>query len=558
KEDEDRMGQESFEWIRMDADFEWICSMHLLMPGYMYLSQLQQDRDVVAQLESIHYLAAQAEDPLISSIFVRTIMDKRYFHGIRTAAAAALVAHAKQSVDSIGLYHLTKAFQELFCLPDSLMTRPNDFSDRAAYLLQCAIPEAMSRVRRDTGETPVSVKQFLLDKLKFNDNSDNEVLAPVYGQPGCVVSTTDNDNAEDDLNFDMQAELERQAEARLDQSIMDEIDRYRRMDEWTSSYQNIYSRTALQCLHEFMKAGIVTPDPMQILPYTRAGTFDLLRIEAFAMLADFNLFAAPEIMTWFMYVMSTDASPWLRRRLLDIFGRNLATVAFGTETAVKTPAAAETETGGLIIESEVDADASLEGRQNGLARRQTIPGALLALKSELGGPANAALRECLWAACNSPCITLAELRDLVVICSVLYDSVDHVLVELRYPRYWQCEHYGRGRLRFFKTNHYRTTATPKYVPRATLPPVPTYALANGNGAGGLKRRREGSHSSGHPQPHTPGATKVTLKLPRLSGTPSSSLRKSSVHAPPIPAAAAARPHGTPKLKLKLKSFGSFT
>lgn len=51
KDDEDRMSQESYEWIRMDADFEWICKMSITMPGYMYLSQLQQDRDVVAQLE---------------------------------------------------------------------------------------------------------------------------------------------------------------------------------------------------------------------------------------------------------------------------------------------------------------------------------------------------------------------------------------------------------------------------------------------------------------------------------------------------------------------------
>jgi transcription initiation factor TFIID subunit 2 len=51
KEDEERMGQESYEWIRMDADFEWICKLSLVMPGYMYLSQLQQDRDVIAQLE---------------------------------------------------------------------------------------------------------------------------------------------------------------------------------------------------------------------------------------------------------------------------------------------------------------------------------------------------------------------------------------------------------------------------------------------------------------------------------------------------------------------------
>ena len=50
-EDEDNMAQESYEWIRMDADFEWICKMHINMRAYMFVSQLQQDRDVVAQME---------------------------------------------------------------------------------------------------------------------------------------------------------------------------------------------------------------------------------------------------------------------------------------------------------------------------------------------------------------------------------------------------------------------------------------------------------------------------------------------------------------------------
>lgn len=50
-EEEEKMSQESYEWIRMDADFEWICKISLQMPGYMWVSQLQQDKDVVAQLE---------------------------------------------------------------------------------------------------------------------------------------------------------------------------------------------------------------------------------------------------------------------------------------------------------------------------------------------------------------------------------------------------------------------------------------------------------------------------------------------------------------------------
>lgn len=55
------------------------------------------------------------------------------------------------------------------------MTRSNDFSDRAAYFIQLAIPESISKVRDTNGKTPMRVKRFLYDKLKFNDNSNNEV-----------------------------------------------------------------------------------------------------------------------------------------------------------------------------------------------------------------------------------------------------------------------------------------------------------------------------------------------------------------------------------------------
>ena len=120
-------------------------------------------------------MAAQREHALISTIFVRTLMDRRYFHGIRAAAVRALVKHAKEEINWLGLFHLERAFQELFCLPNSPMTRSNDFSDRAAYVLQLMIPEAISKVRDNGGKTPMRVKRFLHDKLKFNDNSNNEV-----------------------------------------------------------------------------------------------------------------------------------------------------------------------------------------------------------------------------------------------------------------------------------------------------------------------------------------------------------------------------------------------
>lgn len=51
EDDEQRMNGATYEWIRMDADFEWIADVGFDQPDFMWVSQLQRDRDVVAQLE---------------------------------------------------------------------------------------------------------------------------------------------------------------------------------------------------------------------------------------------------------------------------------------------------------------------------------------------------------------------------------------------------------------------------------------------------------------------------------------------------------------------------
>ena len=111
----------------------------------------------------------------MSTILIRTLMDGRYFHGIRTLAAAGLARCAVDHLGFIGQYHLEKAFQDFFCIPDSPMPRANDFSDRTTYIIQCAIPKAMARIRDINSRVPMNVRRFFVDKLKFNDNSNNEV-----------------------------------------------------------------------------------------------------------------------------------------------------------------------------------------------------------------------------------------------------------------------------------------------------------------------------------------------------------------------------------------------
>ena len=55
EEEEQAMAGATYEWIRMDADFEWIARIQFEQPDYMWVSQLQRDRDVVAQVE-VHFL----------------------------------------------------------------------------------------------------------------------------------------------------------------------------------------------------------------------------------------------------------------------------------------------------------------------------------------------------------------------------------------------------------------------------------------------------------------------------------------------------------------------
>jgi transcription initiation factor TFIID subunit 2 len=51
EEDEQRMAGATYEWIRLDVDLEWIAAVAFEQPDFMWVSQLQRDRDVVAQLE---------------------------------------------------------------------------------------------------------------------------------------------------------------------------------------------------------------------------------------------------------------------------------------------------------------------------------------------------------------------------------------------------------------------------------------------------------------------------------------------------------------------------
>ncbi|KAL8826525.1 MAG: hypothetical protein Q9191_003749 [Dirinaria sp. TL-2023a] len=549
KEEEDRMSQESYEWIRMDADFEWICKMDIQMPGYMYLSQLQQDRDVVAQLESIQYMADRNALPLLSTIFVRTLMDRRYFHGIRTAAALALHKQAKQEFDWIGLHHLEKAFEELFCFPDSKMPKPNDFSDRAAYYIQCAIPQAVAKVRDNGRTSPIRARKFLFEKLRYNDNSNNEFsdshyLAILMGSLAEAMSTKPAPVDSDDYMQDDDGD-----DLHFHTACLEEIDRYRRIDEWIPSHDNILSRTSLDCKLQLAQAGAVSLDLLDFLMYTREGIADNLRLKAFESLVKIGLLKRNAILRWFFVVLGTDPSAYMRQRMLGLLGKLLGSAAIGDSSDAA--AATVTDHDGLTIEQET----STEARKLELERKQTIPGAIEALKAELDG--NEEFEVGLWGATSSPIISLSEMVQLLDICATLYPAISSMLVVLNYPRYWACSKVGKGKVRFSKASRVRTKRITTLQPRnATTTTLITPKFANAGEA------RETSNSNVPATMPPPVAVKrsFTLKPPKKE-TPSlpsgaSSLSSGSSSSQLLSAQPPTEPEKRPKLILKFGKGGS--
>lgn len=239
----------------------------------------------------------------------------------------------------------------------------------------------------------------------------------------------------DAFEIDMDEEEDEEDDLHFHNACLDEIDRYRRIDEWIPSYHNILSTTALDCKRKLIAAGAMPFKLVEFLQYTRDGTSDNLRLTAFRNLMDLGLIKHDAVFRWFLSALGMDPSPYVRDRMLCLLNRAFGAVAIGENSSPEMLAAAQQDN--LIIEQESSTDA----RRDDLARKQTVEGALKALKAEMSG--NGALQIGLWEFITSPMCTLRETGEVLQICEMLYEPESSMIVVLKYPRYWKCTKIGK-------------------------------------------------------------------------------------------------------------------
>lgn len=335
EEDEGIMSGATYEWIRMDADFEWIASLKFEQPDFMWVSQLQRDRDVVAQLEAIHALA-EKPTAIVSSTLTKTVLVSNYYFRIRCEAALALVSCAIRRLDFLGLFHLFKLFLRYCYEPEDVnqdlfvhtyVPKPNEFSDFSEYFVRKSLVNAISRIRFENGKSPSVVRQFLIDQLRYNDNtanpySDGFYICTLISAAAAATMSTASPERGELLTSEVRSEHNAE-DADLLKQIVAEVDRYRSMDRLIPSPHNSVTIAAMEFYLMLSAANLVTNHLKVFFPLTREGNYTQVRIAAFDGLF-LTKWYTPQIMRYVLAVMANDPSRVVRRHVARNAGHSLA------------------------------------------------------------------------------------------------------------------------------------------------------------------------------------------------------------------------------------------
>lgn len=343
EEDEAIMASAPYEWIRLDADFEWMAQIQFEQPDYMWVSQLQRDRDVVAQLAAVHALS-QMPSLITSSTLTRTVLVTKYFYRIRAEAAYGLANCALPHLDLLGLFHLFMLFRTSYCLDvphegDSTsleapcIPKPNDFSDMADYFVRRALIHAIARVRDHRGRALVIVQRFLIYLLRYNDNSTNRFVDDYYlasiinALAGTLIPI---DSAGYSTHAD---ETYSPEEMELRAVAIQEVERLQVLDRLVPSYHNVVTIAALDFHQALVFANLRPLELVHFLEYTREGNFPPVRMAALNALLLLRGLQHKVLTRYYFAILASDEDHVIRmhlaRSLCDALAVAIATGELG-------------------------------------------------------------------------------------------------------------------------------------------------------------------------------------------------------------------------------------
>lgn len=161
-------------WIRIDSDLKILREVKFDQPDYHWQNQVKYERDICAQLDSVEMLQKFCNASTRSSL-ISVIENNECFYRVRIQAAYALAEVSNKMIHMWnGPLPFISTFKKLFMTSSGQnLVNSNNFSDLQLYFLQKNIPIAMGHVRSTHNLCPSEIIRFLIDLIKFNENSKN-------------------------------------------------------------------------------------------------------------------------------------------------------------------------------------------------------------------------------------------------------------------------------------------------------------------------------------------------------------------------------------------------
>lgn len=260
-----------YEWLRVDPDFEWLAHIEFQEKPWYWISQLEGDRDVTAQLEAIQNMSIYPF-PVVATALARTVLVTNYFYRVRMEAARALLNFQGMDAGHIGRFYLLKLYEHFYCanvaddpFESASTVLPPNRGDMAGYFVQKALLSVLSTLRpmiRPAQRLLVNTMNLMGPTSEFV--MDHYLAAAAIAAVGNALSGPQDQQLQPVL-----------PEAK------DAIDRLLTMDRLVPSYHNVVAQAALKSKLKFILAGHQTNEPHIFLPYTREGNYNLVRRLAF-------------------------------------------------------------------------------------------------------------------------------------------------------------------------------------------------------------------------------------------------------------------------------------
>ena len=433
KRDEESLSSEPFEWIRGDVDLEWIARIDIKQPDFMFGSQLIYDRDIEAQLEAVRYFGElEKTNKTYCTALVRTLMDERYFYGVRIAAAQALASCSNEGNGFIGTDYLIQAFRGLYCFPGSMIPRSNDFSDFRSFMLQKSFPKILSSVKDNAGKVPDRIRELLLNLVKFNDNSMNGFNDSHYI---CEVISALIESAVSGWRRD----IHQSKDAEFVNKAVTELDRLLKLDHWMPSYQH---SVEIACVRQKIRMALVDAIPMSFedLLHMTLDKFPMeARVEAFKGLLEIGGLKNRSVLEYFLKICLLNFSrPLYRMELIEALMQSICAVAvFGSmsilddpEFKTKVEANTSSSAARIIIDEGSPNNTGFQFKHDDFARA-SIKGAIEILRRDFS--CGQGLQMLVWQLLHTSMIGLHERRTVLLISQILYKEVDSHKISVPVP-----------------------------------------------------------------------------------------------------------------------------